>query len=88
MAEFMPSRNYSTFEKKPEDAAIKIDDLPAKVRSLLTGKGGSREGERSNIINQIKEKGGPAMKVHRGARPREIQRKSAHRLVPTRLLDN
>ena len=59
MAKFMPSCNYSTSKKKPEDAEIKIDDLPAKVRSLLTGKGGPRKGELSNMINQVKERGGP-----------------------------
>ena len=39
------------------------------------------------MINQVDEKGGPAVKVHRGAKAQEIRRKCAQRLIPTWWLD-
>ena len=87
MAEFVPSHNYFAVKRKPEDAEIKIDDLPPKVKALFTGRGGSREKEWQNMVQQIKKEGGPAVKIHRGAQARRIREKFPHRIIPTRWLD-
>lgn len=44
MAEFVPGRNHFTFKKKPEDAEVRIDDLPTKVRSCSQARAALVEG--------------------------------------------
>jgi len=84
VAEFEPSLNYFVVKKIPEDAEIKIDGLPAAAKALFTGPQGSMGKEWKNMVNQVKAEGGPAVRVHRGARAREIKKNYSHRLVPTR----
>ena len=87
MAVYDSSENYFTVKKVPADAEIKIADLPDKAQKLFTGKGGSREKEWNNMINQEKKNGGPAVRIHRGARARELKKNYPHRFVPSRWLD-
>ena len=87
VAEYNVSENYFTVKKVPADAEIDIRQLDETARSLFTGKGGSREKEWANMINQVKEVGGPAVRVYRGARAKEIKLNYSHRLIPSRWLD-
>jgi len=87
MAEFEPSENFFTLKKIPVDAEINIQTLPEPARKLFTGPKGSREKEWSNMVSQVKVNGGPAVRIHRGARAREIKQNYSQRLVPSRWLD-
>ena len=71
VAELMPSRSYSTFGTEPEYAEIRVDRLLDTAKVLLTGREGSREKEWSNIISQVEEKGGQAIRIKRGGRAAE-----------------
>lgn len=86
-AEFDHLRNFFSVKKKPEDAEIDIKKLPANVQGLFTGPKGSREVERANMVSQVKKNGGPAVKVHRGAKARELRKAYGHRCIPTRWLE-
>ena len=87
VAQFEPSENYFASKKVPVDAEIDVNKLPDKAKQLFTGPKGSREKEWSNMVTQVKENGGPAVRVHRGPKAREIREKYAHRLIPSRWLD-
>ena len=39
------------------------------------------------MVTQVKEQGGPAVRIHRGARARELLANYAHRMVPSRWMD-
>jgi hypothetical protein len=69
-AEFDESQSYFTVKKKPVDAEIAIDSLTETAYKLFTGPGGSRHKEWENMVSQVKKEGGPAVRVHRGARAR------------------
>ena len=87
MAEFEDSLNYFALKKIPVDAEIKIDQLSDTARELFTGAKGSRHQEWQNMIKPTSEAGGPAVRVHRGARARELKKNYAHRMIPTRFMD-
>ena len=86
-AEFEPSENFFALKKIPVDAEINIASLSENARKLFTGPKGSREKEWANMISQVKESGGPAVRIHRGARAREIKQNYPQRLIPSRWLD-
>jgi hypothetical protein len=85
LAVFEDSANYFTLKKKPVDAEIRVSDLPVAAQKLFLN--GSRPKKWMNMINQVREDGGPAVKVHRGARARELSKTYAHRIVPSRWLE-
>jgi hypothetical protein len=87
MAEYNCSDNYFTVKKVPADAEIKIDYLPPAAKKLFIGKGGSREKEWGNMVAQEKKNGGHAVRIHRGAKAKELRAKYADRLIPSRWLD-
>ena len=58
-----------------KDAEIIVANLNAKAHKLFTGAGGSREKEWQNMANAFTPDGGPAVRVHRGAKARELREK-------------
>lgn len=87
VAEFESSENLFALRKIPVDAEIDVNSLPEKATRLFAGPSGSRENEWANMASQVKESGGPAVRIHRGARAKDIRTKFAHRLIPSRWLD-
>ena len=65
--------------KKPEDAEIKVSDLPIRQQRLFTQVGGSRTIEWSSLARGIK--------IHRGAAARRIKADQYDRLIPSRYLE-
>ena len=88
IAEFEDTLCYFTLKKIPADAEINIDKLSEPARNLFTGPQGARAKEWQNMISAGKDsESGPAVRVHRGARARELRKNYAHRMIPTRFLD-
>ena len=82
------AHQFFAVKKKPVDAEISTDRLPAEAKSLFTDPTkGSRRKEWENMIAQYKADGGPAVKVHRGAEARKRKEKYPHRMIPSRWLE-
>ena len=69
-------------KKKPEGAEVSVSKLSPKAQKLFTAAGGSREKEWKSITAPGVD--GPPVRVHRGARARELKRKYADRIIPSR----
>ena len=85
IAEYSTTENYFQLKKAPSaDAEINIGKLTNTAKGFFTGKGGSMDKEWNNMISQVKQEGGPAVRIHRGARAREIMKNYPDRLIPSR----
>ena len=69
--------------KRPEDAEIDIAKLPSQARKLFDEPGGSDEKE-WKAVQAPDQNGDVAIKVHRGAKARELMARYPHRIIPSR----
>ena len=76
---YFHDRDHCFFlRKKRPDEEINIRKLPQHVQRLWLDKGGAREKEWKNIV------GTGSVRIHRGEKARELRRKYANRVIPSR----
>ena len=68
MAEYDESKNFFVGKKVPVDAEVNIEALTPAAKRLFTGQEGSGKREWTNMVAEVKAEGGPAVRIHRGAR--------------------
>ena len=79
-----PGDYFQVKKAVAKDAEIQVSSLPFQAQKLFLQPGGSREKEWKNMINATTDIGGPAVKVHRGQKARELRKRYSHRLIPSR----
>ena len=80
-----PNLGAFFIRKKREGEEIQVDKLDPKLQKLFVTKGGSREKEWTRVCAPGSD--GPAVRVHRGAKARELRKKYPNRIIPSRWHD-